>query len=62
VARWNEEWPYFFVADEAFPLRTDLLQPYSRKNNLGEKEKIFNYRLSRPRNIIENAFGILASR
>ncbi|XP_059895044.1 uncharacterized protein LOC132447999 [Gadus macrocephalus] len=40
--------PHVFVADEAFPLRTNLMRP-------------FNYRLSRARLVVEDAFGILSS-
>ena len=49
------------VGDDAFPLRTNLLKPFS-KRNLSLEEKVFNYRLSRARRIVENAFGILAGR
>nr|XP_022907401.1 protein ALP1-like [Onthophagus taurus] len=49
------------VADDAFPLTTSLLKPYS-KRKLSRAERIFNYRLSRVRRISENAFGILASK
>ncbi|XP_060868397.1 uncharacterized protein LOC132943422 [Metopolophium dirhodum] len=54
--------PYVIVGDEAFPLKSYLLRPYS-KNYLGDNEpnKIFNYRLSRARRVVENAFGILAA-
>lgn len=51
----------FLVGDDAFPLKSYLLKPYSG-TNLSTKQKIFNYRVSRARRIVENAFGILASR
>lgn len=58
----NKKLPHFFVGDEAFPLRTDLMRPYSKKGIKSDRERIFNYRLSRGRRVIENAFGILSSR
>ena len=52
-----------FVGDDAFPLRNYLLKPYSTTNrSLTVQQRVFNYRLSRARRIVENAFGILASR
>nr|CAI5858375.1 unnamed protein product [Callosobruchus analis] len=49
------------VGDAAFPLKSYLLKPYPG-SQLSTSEKIFNYRLSRARRIVENAFGILVSR
>nr|CAI5841117.1 unnamed protein product [Callosobruchus analis] len=51
-----------FVADDAFPLITYILKPFGRSTHLSRKQKVFNYRLSRARRIVENAFGILVSR
>lgn len=53
--------PYFIVADDAFPIGQHLMKPYP-KRNLSIIERAFNYRLSRARRVVENAFGILASR
>ena len=53
--------PYFVIGDAAFALRTTLMKPFGAKP-LTMEEMIFNYRLSRARRCVENAFGILANR
>ncbi|KDR10927.1 hypothetical protein L798_14449, partial [Zootermopsis nevadensis] len=45
--------PFVLVADDAFPLRKDIIKPFSRKVNT-QARKIFNYRLSRAWRMIES--------
>ena len=49
------------MADDIFGFKTYLMKPYPG-SNLTESQKVFNYRLSRCRRVIENAFGILSAR
>lgn len=53
--------PYVFVGDEAFRMTKTLMKPFSQRQ-LTKERRIFNYRLSRARRIIENVFGILVAR
>ena len=54
--------PFAFVADEAFASKPFMLLPFPRRNDLNFYKLIFNDRLSRLRQVIENTFRILASR
>nr|CAI5834070.1 unnamed protein product [Callosobruchus analis]CAI5861674.1 unnamed protein product [Callosobruchus analis] len=47
--------------DEAFALNDNLMKPYSGFYEKGSKQRIFNYRLSRARRVVENAFGICST-
>jgi len=53
--------PYMPVADDAFPLTRHIMKPYATVLNKGSLKRVFNYRLSRARRIVENAFGLLTS-
>ena len=55
------KFPYMFIGDEAFPLKPNIARPFGGKN-LSAMEQTYNYRLSRARRVIENAFGILSSK
>jgi hypothetical protein len=57
----SKEHHFVFLSVEAFALREYLLIPYNRRD-LNTDRRLYNYRLSRSRRVIENAFGILASR
>lgn len=52
--------PFVFVADDAFAIRPNLLKPFAGRN-LSPLQRVFNYRLSRGRRCIENAFGIMSA-
>ncbi|XP_069621976.1 uncharacterized protein [Ranitomeya imitator] len=53
--------PFVCVGDEAFQLSEHLLKPYSSRG-LTNTKKIFNYRLTRARRMVECAFGILTAK
>ena len=51
--------PYVIVADEAFPLQRHMMRPFPGKSSTLEQDA-YNYRHSRARRVVENAFGILS--
>ena len=53
--------PYCFVADDAFAMKPYILKPYPYHGQPAPN-RIFNYRLSRARRIVENSFGIIANK
>lgn len=57
----NNQFPYYFAGDEAFPLLRYLMRPYPQRT-LDNVKRIFNYRLSRGRRIIECSFGMMAEK
>ncbi|GIY41781.1 nuclease harbi1-like protein [Caerostris darwini] len=53
--------PFVFVDVEAFPLKNYLMRPFPG-NALSKESRNLNYRLSRARKSVENAFGIMVAR
>lgn len=57
----NREVPYVFVADAAFAASANLVKPHATDGRLNVNQRIFNYRISRARQVVECAFGILTA-
>lgn len=57
----NTSIPVHLIGDDAFPMTKRLLKPYPQRM-LTHDERIFNYRLSRARRLVENVFGIVSSK
>lgn len=53
--------PYVFIGDNAFPMSENLMKPFLELGRKGSKVRIFNYRLSRARRMVESTFGILSA-
>nr|CAI5863554.1 unnamed protein product [Callosobruchus analis] len=55
--------PFVVVADDAFPLKPHLMKPFPfKQEDMQVATSVFNYRLSRARRVVENAFGLIAQR
>ena len=50
--------PFFLIGDGAFALEEFLMKLHDHRN-LTCEERVFNYRLSWARHVVENAFGIM---
>lgn len=57
----KEPVPHVLVGDDAFALRPFVMKPYPQRN-ISLEERIYNYRHSRARRLLENLFGIMANR
>lgn len=57
----NTPVPFVLLGDEGYPLLQYLMRPYPARN-LDDQKRIFNYRLSRARNSVECAFGIMTAK
>ena len=49
--------PFVLNGDEAFPLKEYLIILYARASIM-EKEQVANYRISKPRRVLDNTFGV----
>ena len=56
------EVPLLILGDPAYPLLPWLMKPYIENSSITSRERNYNYRQSRARMVVENAFGRLKRR
>ena len=56
------EVPLVILGDPAYPVLPWLMKAYPEHSGMSAQQKLFNYRLSRARMVVENAFGRLKGR
>ena len=54
--------PIYLIGDSAYPLQTWLMKPFQHNSILTSDQKRYNYRMSRARIVVENAYGRLKTR
>ncbi|XP_011202945.2 uncharacterized protein LOC105225956 [Bactrocera dorsalis] len=57
----STRFPYYYVGDNTYPLKPNLMRPFPGRKLSEDKDK-YNRALNKAREHIENAFGILATR
>ena len=58
----GESAPLFILGDSAYPLMTWLMKLFTHNCMLSDQQKTYNYRTSRARIVVENAYGQLKGR
>ena len=58
----GESVPLFILGDSAYSLMTWLIKPFPHNSMLSDQQKTYNYRTSRARIVVENAYGRLKGR
>ena len=54
--------PLVILGDPAYPLLSWLMNAYPNNGRLSQQQKVFNYRLSKARVVVEHAYGQLKGR